>query len=750
MFHTPGDVNYLRAFKPLVSGHTIWPSAVTPQTLTEVAFSAKKRECTGVIVCNIDLLRRLLRADPDTSEHQAVKATLDDYAGSVIEHQGIEFLILNPLEHIFTTASGEHLFRRYLSKLTSPQFWFQAPKFTWELLKPSRMEAAYGELLTADFIAIDIETIKPGLQFDCIGFCGVWLEGNTVRTHSYVIAVEEYYHFVWIKKFCEELPAAKIFQNGKYDNSYLLRYGICVSNWLWDTAHLFHSWYSELPKRLDFLVSYSLRTAKFWKTEGESGDLLDRYRYNARDCWNTACSFLSIMMEAPDWALRNYQQEFPLVFPCLMAEMRGLKVDKVAFEKMKADLQKRVEEKKQKLAVMVGVPSFNSNSPKQVKQLMTALGSGDLPGTDKVSMDQFKNRHPLNELLADTIKDIRADSKVISSYLKDKIFFTDNAGVEEYPRVLYSLNPHGTDTGRLASKEHHFWCGLQIQNIKRDDDDEAGTVKDIFISDDGFYFGECDYEQAEARDTGYLSGDVNLIAAVDSPRDFHAVNASSFFGVDYDKIYSDEKKKTLDKPLRDLAKRTNHGANYNMRARMLLMTMGIKNVVRAKHLLKLPSHWTLLKVCEHLLEQFDKTYPVVRGQYQDDIKYRIATTSMLTGPTGWTRYCFGDPAKSREALNSYVAHPSQSLNAMTLNKAWWRVFVEVAIPHAADFKLSAQIHDSILFQYRVGRLDLAYKVKELMIIPVDVTDIFGITRTLVVPAALKAEATRWSELKEMA
>ena len=71
---------------------------------------------------------------------------------------------------------------------------------------------------------------------------------------------------------------------------------------------------------------------------------------------------------------------------------------------------------------------------------------------------------------------------------------------------------------------------MSISDNKRDDDDFAadiGNVKDIIVADDGFYFGECDYEQAEARDTGYLSGDTALIEAVDGVRDFHAVNASA-------------------------------------------------------------------------------------------------------------------------------------------------------------------------------------------------------------------------------
>ena len=122
---------------------------------------------------------------------------------------------------------------------------------------------------------------------------------------------------------------------------------------------------------------------------------------------------------------------------------------------------------------------------------------------------------------------------------------------------------------------------------------------------------------------------------------------------------------------------------------------------------------------------------------------------MLVGPTGWTRYCFGNPTKSKQDLNSYVAHPPQSLNAMTLNKAWLKVFYEVALPNPADFKLCAQIHDSILFQYRIGRLDLVRRVYECMLFDIPVTDCTGISRVLRVPVDMKGESNIWARIKKL-
>ena len=86
---------------------------------------------------------------------------------------------------------------------------------------------------------------------------------------------------------------------------------------------------------------------------------------------------------------------------------------------------------------------------------------------------------------------------------------------------------------------------------------------------------------------------------------------------------------------------------------------------------------------------------------------------------------------------------------MTLNKAWKRVFREIALVEKQDFRLNAQIHDSILFSYRIGRIDLARKVRHLMEIPIQVTDRAGIVRTLLVPSALKGEHRVWAHLKDI-
>ena len=201
--------------------------------------------------------------------------------------------------------------------------------------------------------------------------------------------------------------------------------------------------------------------------------------------------------------------------------------------------------------------------------------------------------------------------------------------------------------------------------------------------------------------------------------------------------------------------------------------MGLDKIWEAKKLLGL-SYTSPKDIATHLLNQFHKTYPRIKNAYYASVINEIGTTRRLVsrafhhknfntsagcGNTDdksnsyisegdWTRYCFGNPAKNKSDLNSYVAHCPQSLNARTLNEAFLRVFYEVALTNPRTFRLHAQIHDSILFSYSDN--SLPERVRECMEIPVTVCGVSGIIRTFTVPAALKIgtsekPAIYWSE-----
>ena len=769
---TSADKDYLPHLKGCVGSATVFLRLEKVEALTQVSMYCSQKGITRVISSSVSLLQKLLKWDKRRAP------SLDSYAGSYFTIPGfkpadpkIEIVFIKPLKQLVTVPSGKFMATRMIKKVTKPNDWYTPTPFNgFTLVTPENEHELFMQLQSSDLICIDIETFKENATIRCLSYTGFFTESNT--SISVVLPLDSEYNLSLMRHYNWDLQAPKVFQNGKYDISYLARYNAPVYNYLYDTANLFHCWYSELPKDLGFLNSFFLRKAIYWKDLAETNDLHEYYRYNALDTWGTGNAFLAMLLEAPEYAINNYLLEFPLTFPCHLSEMTGIARDMDAIAESKEILEKLIATHTQSLNVILDIPageSFNVASPKQMKSLLRILGCSDLPSADEKNLKKARFRHPFNARVINNILAVRKARKLLSTYLTPGKEFTDLAATKN-PRTLYSLNPHGTDSSRLASKEHHFWCGLNVQNIPR-----GPAVKRTLKADPGFLLCEVDLEQAESRDTAYISGDMQLIENVEHSPDFHKSNASQFFGVPFEEVT---------KELRQLGKPVNHGANYNMGPYVLIETMGEEKVQMAKELLGLPRFWTYLQVAEHLLEQFHRTYPDIKGVFYPGVVEEIARSNKLESMAwhhdwngnvfddipciansyeeerlrkpAWTRYCFADPSKSKSALNSYISHPPQSLNAQTLNKAYLTVFYDIAInpKYSQHFKLLAQIHDSILFQYREGHEYLCEMVRERMEIPLTIKAYDGVIRTFVVPAGAKkgdhltgsqkGKATHWS------
>lgn len=587
----------------------------------------------------------------------------------------------------------------------------------------------------ARLVAVDIETNNSDLRtISCVSYTGYYPEGN--RTESFCIGFDSQWDWQAIKRL-NDTNVAKVFQNGMYDNAYFLRWGVPTRNWLHDTQHLFHSWLSELPKRLDFIASFSLRRIRFWKNDGKTGHFEDLCRYCCLDSWATVNAYLALLSECPGWAANNYLQEFPLVFPGLTAGLEGILVDEPRFKIVGEKKAQEVQDIRKRISDLLSVPDFNPGSPVQVGNLFKLLGVGYLGSTDKASMLKAKAAHPLNNMLLSLVTGYREASKLVSNYFEESKLWNG--------RLFYTFNPAGTDTGRLACTASAFWCGFQIQNIPRGD-----ILKQCLTAEAGWFIAEADKAQSEARCVGYLSGDKNLIELVESPHDYHSWNAEKFFGVPYAEIYDESTKYTKNKILRDLSKRTNHGANYNMGDQVMLDTMGPKMVAAAKRVLQLPAGWSLKRVCDHLLTQYEKTYPDVKGSWYEAIVNTIEMTKQLVSPFGWVRIFFGHPRKHKPSLNAAVAHAPQNLSVAIINREWYAIWRETIYGSLrGHVRIKAQIHDSLLFIYK--EIKYANIVHSMMNTSVPVTGADGVTRTMRIPTDLstgsRGPVTRWSELK---
>ncbi len=738
-FSTPEDRAYLDRFRAIVGTHGIKINSAPENYLTSLAAKVRAHSIDAIICTCPETLVTLLNTQIDfrhplDKRGNKKRLTLDDYAGScfdipaaVIGHtKDIPVLILNPLKNLVQTPEGQFLYKRYVSKLTDPARWFPQTQFTWEVWTPAKSADLLRLLTSAKILSVDIETYVGDVhrRIHCVGYCALLPDGST---HSVVVPFKDMLAHSFVRKV-NACPVAKLFQNGLYDNLYFLRWNVPCANWLWDTQHLFHSWYSELPKRLDFITAFSVRTIRYWKDDS-AGSEYNMFEYNAKDCWATLMTFCALMVEMPTWARDNYLIEFPMVFPCLHVEADGLSLDKVAFESGRAAATEALEKHKAQIAAWLG-DNFNPASSDQCKRLLKVLGMGDVESADAKAMNAAAAVHPLNERIISAILAYRKQAKLLSTYYVWEKFWND--------RLYYKLNPAGTDTGRLASSESSFWCGLQIQNIPG-----GGGVKKYIVADSGWLLGENDYSQSEARCVGYLSGCMSLINLVESDKDFHKYNASAFFGVSYDKI---------DKPLRDLAKRVNHGSAYNMGASVLLDTMGPKKVAEAKRLLQLPGKWDLISVCKHLLATYEKTYPEVKKDWYDDTKRSISLHKKLVSPLGWTRWFFDDPMRSKPALNAAVAHAPQNLSVQIINRVFYAIWQRTVYGDlVGKVRLKAQVHDSIVYCYKedaqIDGMSMPEVMHEAMKSPATIKDCKGVERVMLIPNDISAGKRAWGELK---
>ena len=751
------DKEYLPYLKGCVGSYTTHVRTDKITTLTTVRMYCKTKGVTKVVTSSPELLRLLL-------VWTKVKApSLDAYLGSYFtipamdtDSPPIEVVFIQPLKRLVTVNHEQLVTSRAITKLTHPEKWYKPAPFKWEMLLQETEDRLFSQFESAFLIAVDIETFQENATIRCISYCGFWYaEDGSIKSLSVVLPLDSEYNLAVMRKWNGKLTAPKVLQNGNYDNSYLARYSAPLYNYLYDTANLFHSWYSELPKNLGFLNGFFVREAVYWKDLGDTNDLHEYYKYNALDTWGTGNCFLAMMLEMPRHAFNNYLLEFPLVFPCHLSEMTGIERDMEVLIPAREELDKQIEILSDRLDVILGVANFNVKSSPNKKALFKLLGCSDLKKQDESNIQKARHRHPFNAYVLGIVLEVIGLRTLREKYLqvgeKAKEFHRlDGTG----NRILFALKPHGTDTARLASSEHHFWCGLQIQNIPR-----GPSVKCTLKADPGFSIAEADLEQAESRDTAYISGDANLIEAVEHSPDFHSYNASKFFGVPFEEIYDALTHTVLNKSLRQIGKPVNHGANYNMGATVLVETMGEQKVKEARYLLGLHSGLSYFQVAEHLLAQFHKTYPAIRGVMYAGLTEEIVRTRRLESQAvhystntdeivykealsmnpRWTRICFGHPDRNKKDLNSYIAHPPSNLNAITLNKAYMTVFKDIAMNprYAPHFKLIAQIHDSILYQYRLGHAYINDMIKERLEIPVTIRAYDGVIRSFVVPAGVK-------------
>lgn len=739
-----------QAFLTVLSYHIKqrgWEALTSKDVLSigELLHKATIGKCEAIFCVNEGTLRELTTNN----------ATLDDYRGSVLRYS-IPVVIGNSLAHTQTVPEGSFLLGKDLDKIKT----LHLPKFSFSftvLESTHQFSDFFHEISSSVLISYDIETktteeegeeggdtIITCVSWTAVYACGsmhTWVLPFYNFTESHWNTREEYGQAISLLREVNALPIPKVMHNGMYDCTHSLVYRAPPRNWILDTMAMHWCQFSSMPKTLDFVASLHCHDYIQWKNEAaeasKSKDIQRYWEYNARDTFYTARICLSQLKNMPAYARKNYQMQFPMVYPAIYCNFEGIQVDTNIREELKKKHEEKLETSLSALQKILGNPSFNPGSPVQVKEyIYDILGAKDPQigfkkdaggarrkvqrGTDEKNLIAVGSQHPILFRVTSSIIKYREARKALSNYFEFLL---------KRSRLLYAINPFGTDTGRMACSSSSFWCGAQVQNI-------PPYAKGQLVSDPGYILAEADNSQAEARCTGYLSKEYNLTSALEHPsQDFYTSLGTLFFHIPYEQVTKDFRNSVLKKIV--------HGTNYMMGPGTFVENAGVENLLKASAFLNINitmEKKSIEAFASTLLEAYHVPFPNVRKWY-GTVKAEIANTQMMKCPTGWTRFFFGDINKNHNLFRSAVANGPQGLNARILNKGFWKIWQLVKEERGA-LRLKAQIHDSILFQYKADRPELIQKVLACMDNPIQVHG-----RTLSIPVDYK-DGPSWGNMTE--
>lgn len=219
-----------------------------------------------------------------------------------------------------------------------------------------------------------------------------------------------------------------------------------------------------------------------------------------------------------------------------------------------------------------GPAEFNINSSQQIGKVLTHMGEKLPPTPGGGASSGAKVLEKLtNNPLAQAILRYRGVNKLMSTYIRSSKG-DDEGGLLGYSerdgRIHANQNICGTVTGRFSSSKPN------MQNNPRPGTTSQWGVnpRRWFIASEGHKLVVADMGQAEVKVLALLSGDKDLIAAVNSGEDIHSEFATACFGERFtclDKDCEDRKE------LRLIAKTVVFGIMYGRGANSIAENLGL-------------------------------------------------------------------------------------------------------------------------------------------------------------------------------
>lgn len=439
------------------------------------------------------------------------------------------------------------------------------------------------------------------------------------------------------------------------------------------------------------------------------------YEYNSLDA---ACTLEAKERFWPDLAegfLPAYDLTLDL-FPVLtFLQTRGIKIDLSALAETREDIIKQAAEKQLELNQLVG-RDLNVNSNAQCQQYFyVELGIPPYLNDGRITVDDLAlqrlargtaKRPGLRQ--AKLVQDIRGLQKLHGTYL--------NIEFDPDGRMRCSYNPRGTKFGRLSSSKTIFGTGTNNQNLPQE-------FKRFLVADEGCIFWEIDKRQAEWVVVAYLTGDANMLAAIEQGKDVHVHTESlgsgvpeelvrlesKLIGMNTDPTLIEEMRLTLPElspflsqfprsmSSRQRGKKSNHAFNYD----------------------EGPHQWALINGVEiaegkRAHNMYHNSYPGIRV-WHNSVQRQLQKDRTLMNCFG-RRYRFMGNWDIDLFKAAYSFIP-QSTVVDSLNIGMVKTYDDVELTGSdtdhANIDVLAQVHDSILMQIPIEVLQDAQRFEAI-------------------------------------
>lgn len=623
------------------------------------------------------------------------------HPSAVVKSYDLQVLLQHDLKKAAKLARGEDVLpmERLLVTVNSPLY--------------KSMCQAYMDMAKHGVpMAADIETFKGSIA--CISFSHMAEDALSVHCDD---------RKVW--QYILEQDNPKCWHNAMYDLTFLEAIeGVTINGDQHDTQFMWHSLYPELAcspivgKRLALLVSlftndnYYKDTLANWR---KIADWETFYEYNARDSAVTMEIWQELYADLVSRDLVHvYDYSISLLRPYMDATKLGIRIDGRA-KGIKAGRSKRRLATLEKELLAQAGEAFNPRSWQQIKKIFVKLGC-PVKGTDKTEMTKVLLKEEPDSPafnFATTLLDYKKEHKAYSTYYS---FTYDDDG-----RLRSNWIIPGTETGRMAnSKSIIFRGGANVMTIPR-------AARQFFIADPGYKLVYADLSQAEARIVAYMAGCQGLMEAFDT-EDAYKMVAAWMFNKEVADVTYDE---------RYLGKRCVLGLLYGMGPKLWRTQINVDKGY----------DYISQSEANHLYELFFETFPEIR-RYHSTIESRVrrdhSLKSLVLGRSRIFRPRNGkwEHHTLREG-NNFIP---QATVPEIVNLAVLEIIKET---DNEEVQLLGQIHDAWFGQVKEGDSfeDSIEQIRTSLTRAIEITDVFGETRTLTIPVDIQC-GNNWGDYDE--